>query len=83
MPRPRGCAARTSAIRWSSWCTRMQGIAPGCRKLCRIGTRGGRNPLTGESVDFGGTPEGNAESTLDAIPKVLAFLNDALNSSGQ
>jgi len=29
-------------------------------------------------VDYGGTPEGNAESTLDAIPKVLGFLKDAL-----
>ena len=40
--------------------------------------KGGRNPTTGMTVDYGGTPEGNAESTLDAIPKVLGFLKDAL-----
>ena len=29
-------------------------------------------------TDYGGTPEGNAESTLDAIPKVLEFLEKSL-----
>ena len=38
----------------------------------------GQNPLTGREVDLGGTPKGNAESTLDAIPKVLAFLKESL-----
>jgi len=32
------------------------------------------HPVTGRSMIFGGTPEGNAESSLDAIPKVLEFL---------
>jgi hypothetical protein len=29
-------------------------------------------------MEMGGTPKGNAESTLDAIPKVLAFLQQSL-----
>jgi dienelactone hydrolase len=29
-------------------------------------------------TDYGGTPEGNAESSLDAIPKVLEFLEKSL-----
>jgi hypothetical protein len=29
------------------------------------------------SENFGGTPEGNAESSLDAIPKVIEFLQQA------
>ncbi len=33
-----------------------------------------RHPISGRPVSYGGTPEGNAESSLDAIPKVLAFL---------
>jgi hypothetical protein len=37
------------------------------------------HPLTGESVDLGGTPEGNAASSLDATPKVLAFLQQSLS----
>lgn len=36
------------------------------------------HPLTGRVVDLGGTQEGNAESTLDAIPKVLDFLRTSL-----
>ncbi|HEY6447177.1 MAG TPA: acyl-CoA thioesterase/bile acid-CoA:amino acid N-acyltransferase family protein [Acidobacteriaceae bacterium] len=36
------------------------------------------HPLTGRLTDLGGTPEGNAESTLDAIPKVLDFLRTSL-----
>jgi hypothetical protein len=36
------------------------------------------DPLTGRIVGLGGTPEGNAESTLDAIPKVLDFLRTSL-----
>ncbi|MFZ0392608.1 MAG: acyl-CoA thioester hydrolase/BAAT C-terminal domain-containing protein [Terracidiphilus sp.] len=44
--------------------------------------RGGRNPASGETFDYGGTPQGNAESTLDAIPKVLEFLNNALGRQG-
>ena len=36
------------------------------------------HPVAGTPMDPGGTPEGNAESSLDAIPKVLKFLNDSL-----
>jgi dienelactone hydrolase len=36
------------------------------------------NPTSGRQVEPGGTPRGNAESTLDAIPKVLAFLRQQL-----
>jgi dienelactone hydrolase len=38
---------------------------------------GMKHPLTGESEDLGGTPEGNAASSLDAIPKVLDFLQQS------
>jgi hypothetical protein len=34
--------------------------------------------VSSASVDPGGTPEGNALSTLDADPKVLAFLQESL-----
>jgi dienelactone hydrolase len=33
-----------------------------------------RNPTSGRDVEMGGTPKGNAESSLDAAPKVLDFL---------
>jgi hypothetical protein len=36
------------------------------------------HPIAGTPMDAGGTPQGNAESSLDAIPRVLKFLNDAL-----
>jgi dienelactone hydrolase len=36
------------------------------------------HPVSGRPIDFGGTPEGNAESSLDAIPKVLDFLRGSL-----
>jgi dienelactone hydrolase len=39
------------------------------------------HPLTGRIVDYGGTPEGNAASTADAIPKVLAFLSQSLGAA--
>jgi dienelactone hydrolase len=37
-----------------------------------------RNPTSGREVEMGGTPKGNAESSLDAIPKVLDFLRQSL-----
>jgi hypothetical protein len=61
---------------------RHAGHRAGMPQITPAWNRGGRNPVTGEAVDFGGTPEGNAESTLDAIPKVLEFLKDALINSG-
>ena len=38
-----------------------------------------RNPTSGRDVDQGGTPRGNAESSLDAIPKVIDFLRQSLS----
>lgn len=42
--------------------------------------RGVVHPLTGGLMNFGGTPEGNAESSIDAIPKILDFLHNNLNT---
>jgi dienelactone hydrolase len=36
------------------------------------------NPTSGREVEMGGTQKGNAESSLDAIPKVLDFLQQSL-----
>ena len=36
-----------------------------------------RHPVSGNEMDLGGSPKGDAESTMDAIPKVLGFLADA------
>ena len=41
------------------------------------------HPLSGAEVDLGGTPEGNAESSLDAIPKILSFLREGLSAPVQ
>ena len=40
-------------------------------------TGGTVHPLSGQAENFGGTPEGNAQSSLDAIPKVLDFLQQS------
>ena len=37
-----------------------------------------RNPTSGKEHEVGGSPLGDAESSLDSIPKVLAFLKQAL-----
>lgn len=37
-----------------------------------------RGRVWSRRMDFGGTPEGDAQSTLDAIPKVLEFLRSSL-----
>jgi dienelactone hydrolase len=39
------------------------------------------HPVSGVTMDLGGTPEGNAASTLDAIPKVLNFLSQSLGAN--
>jgi dienelactone hydrolase len=39
-----------------------------------------RNPTSGRDTEMGGTPKGNAESSLDAPPKVLAFLAKNLST---
>lgn len=36
------------------------------------------NPTSGREEDLGGNPKGDAESSLDAIPKVLEFLRQSL-----
>ena len=36
------------------------------------------HPVSGRDEHFGGTPEGNAESSIDAGPKVLEFLGKGL-----
>jgi dienelactone hydrolase len=41
---------------------------------------GVRHPVSGEAESFGGTPEGDAESTVDADPKVLDFLKQSLSA---
>jgi dienelactone hydrolase len=40
-----------------------------------------RHPVSGKDVDLGGTPKGDAQSSLDAIPVVLEFLRTNLNTS--
>jgi len=39
-----------------------------------------RHPLSGQMMEMGGTPEGNAKASLDAIPKVLDFLRRSLET---
>lgn len=49
-------------------------------------SNGVRQPISGNQENFGGNPEGNAMSSLDATPRVLAFLQQSLAaapSSGQ
>ncbi len=41
-----------------------------------------QQPGSGREMDPGGTPRGDAESTLDAIPKVLDFLRSSLAAGG-
>jgi dienelactone hydrolase len=36
------------------------------------------NPTSGREEDLGGSPEGDAQSSLDAIPRVLEFLRQSL-----
>jgi dienelactone hydrolase len=38
-----------------------------------------RNPFSNRDTEMGGTPSGNAQSSLDAAPKVLQFLARALS----
>lgn len=39
------------------------------------------NPTSGRDENIGGKPEGDAQSTLDAIPRVLQFLRESLPGS--
>lgn len=36
-----------------------------------------RQPLSGREMDLGGSPRGDAESSIDSMPKVLEFLKKA------
>ena len=54
------------------------GHRAGMPEIIPAWSKGARQPVSGAEMDFGGTPEGNAASTLDAIPKVLDFLKVAL-----
>jgi len=38
------------------------------------------HPVSGKPMDYGGTPEGNALSSIDAVPKVLDFLRRCLQN---
>jgi dienelactone hydrolase len=38
-----------------------------------------RNPTSGREIDPGGTVAGNAQSSIDAAPKVIRFLQQSLN----
>jgi dienelactone hydrolase len=42
-----------------------------------------RHPVSGAMMDFGGTAKGDAQSSLDAIPKVLEFLRTNLEAKVQ
>jgi hypothetical protein len=37
-----------------------------------------RQPLSGREMDLGGSPRGDAESSIDSMPKVLEFLKKNL-----
>jgi len=41
-----------------------------------------RNPTSGREENLGGKPQGDAQSSLDAIPKVLEFLRQSLPDHG-
>jgi dienelactone hydrolase len=41
------------------------------------------HPVSGRMMDLGGSPAGDAESSLDAIPKVLAFLKNSLAGTAE
>lgn len=42
-----------------------------------------RHPVSGRGMDLGGSPKGDAESSLDSMPKVLAFLAESLSATGR
>jgi dienelactone hydrolase len=39
------------------------------------------HPMSGREMNFGGSAEGDADSTIDAIPKVLEFLRNSLGDT--
>jgi dienelactone hydrolase len=54
------------------------GHRAGLPEIIPTWSNGVMHPVSGKLTNFGGTPEGNAASSLDAIPKVLAFLEQSL-----
>jgi len=59
------------------------GHRAGLPEIMPVWTKGATHPVAGTPVDYGGTAEGNAASTLDAIPKVLDFLRSSLKVNGE
>jgi len=57
------------------------GHRAGVPEIMPMWNRGVTHPVSGTRVDYGGTPEGNALSSLDAIPKVLEFLRTSLGTA--
>jgi hypothetical protein len=39
-----------------------------------------RHPVSGRGMDLGGSAEGDAQSSIDATPKVIEFLRQSLQS---
>ena len=58
------------------------GHRAGVPEIMPMWSRNVTHPVSGTPTEFGGTPEGNAVSSLDAIPKVLEFLQASLGSTG-
>jgi dienelactone hydrolase len=56
------------------------GHRAGAPEIVPTWNNGVTQPISGRTMDLGGSPEGNAESSLDAIPKVLEFLRTNLDS---
>jgi len=57
------------------------GHRAGLPQIIPAWSSGVTHPVSGATEDYGGTPEGNAASSLDAAPKVLEFLDKAFTSS--
>ncbi len=56
------------------------GHAAGRPELIPAWQEGTRNPSSGRDVEMGGTPQGNAESSLEAIGKVIDFLKQSFSA---
>ncbi len=54
------------------------GHRAGVPEIVPTWTNGTTGRISGRSTEFGGSPEGNAESSLEATPKVLNFLATSL-----
>lgn len=59
------------------------GHRAGLPEIMPDGSHDVSHPVSGTPTEFGGTPEGNALSSLDAIPKVLEFLRTSLGNPAQ